>query len=57
MCNITNQVNSSFRSTHSCHSNPHLWSKKKKLEVLNQMLECTKQKEEEIKEAIAELKQ
>lgn len=57
MCNMTNQVNSSCRSTHSCHSNPHLWSKKKKLEVLNEMLECTKKKEEEIKEAITELEQ
>jgi hypothetical protein len=54
---MTHQANSSCRSTNSCHSNPHLWSKKKKLEVLNQMLECTKQKEEDIKEAIAELEQ
>ena len=43
-------------SCHSgCYSDPALWSKKKKLETLNNMLDCFKNKQEEIEQAIAEL--
>lgn len=48
-------------SHHSCscqqvyQSNPVLWSKKKKLNHLKHMLDCLKDKEQEIQEAIADI--
>jgi hypothetical protein len=36
--------------------NPALWSKKKKISVLEQSLECLEKKSEEIKDSIKELK-
>ena len=39
-----------------CFSNPLLWSRKKKLETLEQKLQCLKEQENEILEALEELK-
>lgn len=36
--------------------NPQLWSKKKKLEVLEHQLECLEEKKKDIQEAIEELR-
>ncbi len=54
------QTNSSAHQGCSCQigqfSNPVLWSRKKKLDSLNNMLDCLKTREQEIEEAITEIK-
>ena len=58
MCCMQNQGGSRGCSCHSgYHNNPALWSKKKKLETLNHMLDCFKDKQKEIEQAIAEINQ
>lgn len=57
MCTQTNHSSHYSQACHQngCCSNQIILSKKKKLEILNNCLNCLKDKETDIKEAIAEL--
>ena len=51
MCGKGNKAFSSSQcSGHSCFSNPSFWSKRKKIEILENMLECIQKEEQDIKE-------
>jgi len=56
MCKNNYAVNNFCSCQQSCFSNPFLWGKKKKITTLNSILECLKEKEKEIEEALDEIK-
>ncbi len=57
-------MNCNSNATHanscSCHSsfmnNPNFWSNKKKIRMLGNLLDCLREQEKEVEEAINELK-
>ena len=56
MCTQNNHISNhnGCRQNHTC-SNQLILSKKKKMEMLNNCLKCTQEKEADIREAIKEL--
>ncbi len=48
---------SSFGKSHCCNSGTQLWSKKRKIQKLNEHLTCLKEKQRDIEELISELEE